>query len=361
MPLFLAGGSGKDLLSANESLWRRNMPKDPQFIDIALINNMPDLALKETERQFTQLLEAAAQNFCVRLTILSMPGAQRSEWAQRYVEDTYGDLASLRSGRFDGIIVTGNEPREKKLSDELYWPALTEIIDWSRANSISSVWSCLAAHAAVYYMDGVERHALPEKQSGVFEFSLAACHPIMSGVSSPVRIPHSRYNGLRPDELTSCGYTVVTQSASAGVDTFVKRSGHWMVFFQGHPEYEARTLLREYRRDVGRFLRREREAYPLVPDGYFDALSLDQLTAFRDRAIADRREELVADFPTEKVEQSLVAPWRQAAVQVYRNWLVSIVNEFSSSRRAQVSQVASGASATETRAGARRDTAAPAR
>ena len=101
-----------------------------------------------------------------------------------------------------------------------------------------------------------------------------------------------------------------------------------MVFFQGHPEYEAGTLLREYRRDIGRFLRREREAHPLVPDGYFDALSLDQLTAFRDRAIADRREELIADFPSEKVEQSLMAPWRQAAVQVYHNWLISIVNEF---------------------------------
>ena len=343
MPLFLVDDSGKDLLGADQSFWRQNMPKDLQFINIALINNMPDLALKDTERQFTQLLEAAAQNFCVRLTILSLPGAQRSEWAQRYVEETYGDLAGLWSGRFDGIIVTGAEPREKKLSDEPYWPALTKIIDWSRTNSISSVWSCLAAHAAVYYMDSVERHALPKKQSGVFEFSLATCHPIMSGVSSPVRIPHSRYNELRPDELTSCGYTVVTQSASAGVDTFVKRGGHWMVFFQGHPEYEAGTLLREYRRDIGRFLRREREAHPLVPDGYFDALSLDQLTAFRDRAIADRREELIADFPSEKVEQSLMAPWRQAAVQVYHNWLISIVNEFSGSRRAQLSQVANGA------------------
>ena len=170
MPLFLVDNSGKDLLSADESFWRQNMPKDLQFINIALINNMPDLALKDTERQFTQLLEAAAQNFCVRLTILSMPGAQRSEWAQRYVEDTYGDLAGLWSGRFDGIIVTGNEPREKKLSDEPYWPALTKIIDWSRTNSISSVWSCLAAHAAVYYMDSVEGTPFPRSNQAFSSF-----------------------------------------------------------------------------------------------------------------------------------------------------------------------------------------------
>ena len=43
------------------------------------------------------------------------------------------------------------------------------------------------------------------------------------------------------------------------------------LFLQGHPEYEAGTLLREYRRDIARFLRGEREHYPAVPQGYFDA------------------------------------------------------------------------------------------
>ena len=43
------------------------------------------------------------------------------------------------------------------------------------------------------------------------------------------------------------------------------------VFFQGHPEYESDTLLREYRRDIGRYLRSEAENYPLLPRNYFDA------------------------------------------------------------------------------------------
>ena len=57
---------------------------------------------------------------------------------------------------------------------------------------------------------------------------------------------------------------------TAGVDAFAKQDGSFFLFFQGHPEYEADTLLREYRRDVGRFLGGEREDYPAMPLGYFN-------------------------------------------------------------------------------------------
>jgi len=51
---------------------------------------------------------------------------------------------------------------------------------------------------------------------------------------------------------------------------FVKERKSLFLFFQGHPEYDADSLPREYRRDVGRFLRSERESYPGMPKGYFD-------------------------------------------------------------------------------------------
>ena len=43
---------------------------------------------------------------------------------------------------------------------------------------------------------------------------------------------------------------------------FVKQTRSLFIFFQGHPEYEETTLLREYRRDVGRFLRGQQPHYP---------------------------------------------------------------------------------------------------
>jgi homoserine O-succinyltransferase/O-acetyltransferase len=41
---------------------------------------------------------------------------------------------------------------------------------------------------------------------------------------------------------------------------FVKYNRSLFVLLQGHPEYDSATLLREYRRDVGRFLRRLRRS-----------------------------------------------------------------------------------------------------
>ena len=67
-------------------------------------------------------------------------------------------------------------------------------------------------------------------------------------------VPHSRYNELPEEALISRGYRVLSRSSQTGADLFVGNRDSLDVFFQGHPEYEPDTLLREYRRDVGRFL-----------------------------------------------------------------------------------------------------------
>jgi homoserine O-succinyltransferase len=114
---------------------------------------------------------------------------------------------------------------------------------------------------------------------------------------------------------------VLTRSELAGVDAFVKQRQSLFVFFQGHPEYEATTLLLEYRRDIGRFLRRERDTYPAMPHGYFDQDTIAALTALRERALVDRREELLAEFPTAMAAAKVTNTWRSTAVGLYRNWL----------------------------------------
>jgi len=59
---------------------------------------------------------------------------------------------------------------------------------------------------------------------------------LTSGTSEPMRFPHSRWNEVREDALTSCGYTVLTKSAEAGVNLFVKKKKKSLfVHFQGHP------------------------------------------------------------------------------------------------------------------------------
>src|SRR5439155_887918 len=82
------------------------------------------------------------------------------------------------------------------------------------------------------------------------------------------------------------------------------------VFFQGHPEYDAVTLLLEYRRDLGRYLRGERDAHPAMPKGYLDEETERELERLRQRALVDRREALLADFPTATAAAGVRNKWR---------------------------------------------------
>src|SRR5262249_18251466 len=220
----------------------------------------------------------------------------------------------------DGLIVTGTEPRAPDLRDEPYWQTLTKIIDWAEANTRSTIWSCLSAHAAVLHMDGIGRHPLPDKCFGVFASARSASHALMRGLPARIPIPHSRWNDLRQEDLAAAGYTILTRSDEAGVDIFARQGESLFVFFHGHPEYEARTLLGEYRRDVRRFLRGERETYPSMPRDYFDEGTARRLEEFRLRALSNQCEALIETFPA-CPEESLQARWRPAAERLMANWL----------------------------------------
>jgi homoserine O-succinyltransferase len=92
------------------------------------------------------------------------------------------------------------------------------------------------------------------------------------------------------------------------------------VHFQGHPEYGAETLFKEYRRDIKRFLRGERESFPTMPYGYFDASAAQLLAEFQQAALTHPNEEQLALFP-ETIAKTLHNTWQSSAVCIYRNWL----------------------------------------
>jgi homoserine O-succinyltransferase len=293
--------------------------RDP--IEIGLVNNMPDAALESTERQFLDLLDAAADNIPIRVRLYSLPHLPRGAAGREHLQ-TYHDLDELLGTRLDGIIVTGTEPRAASLMDEPYWRALTTVVDWALESTTSAVWSCLAAHAAVLHLDGVGREALEQKRLGMFDCMRTVEHPLTDGVPRRIRVAHSRCNELSEEALASCGYGVLTRSTEAGVDTFVRPDRSIFVLFQGHPEYDERALLREYRRDIGRFLRAERDTYPAMPRGYFAHVAAKVLTTYRDIAHLQRREELLADFPTAFLEHNLIPASRAAVTRIYSNWLL---------------------------------------
>src|SRR6202047_83663 len=289
-------------------------------VTIGLINNMPDPAIDATERQFTDLIRAAASKTIVRLLLFSIPEIPRAETTRQDMAERYRDVSELWDAHVDGLIVTGTEPRMKNLKDEPYWTTLSQVVDWARDYTASTIWSCLAAHAAVLHVDGVVRHPLADKLFGVFDCSPVASHPMTNDARSGLRVPHSRYNDLPESSLTACGYRILTRSAVAGVDMFARQDKSFHLYLPGHPEYEAKTPLREYRRDVARYLRREREHYPALPVGYIDDRAAAVAAAFRERALADRRAHLIAGFPMGVLETGLESPWRPCAVGIYEKW-----------------------------------------
>jgi homoserine O-succinyltransferase len=250
-----------------------------------------------------------------------LPQVPRGEFTRRRILSDYAEIGRLWDTKLDALIVTGMEPRAAALTDEPYWPIFTELIDWAERNTTSSIWSCLAAHAVALHRDGIERRPMPAKCFGVYECTKEADHPLLAGAPARTLVPHSRWNDISADALAAAGYTVLTRSPEIGVDTCIKEDRSLFVLLQGHPEYDPTTLLREYRRDVGRYLRRESEGYPAPPRYYLDAASERSLEAFRRRALAARNPELLEGFPAASVVERFANAWHASALRLYRNWL----------------------------------------
>jgi homoserine O-succinyltransferase len=304
-------------------------------LTIGLINNMPDQAVKATERQFEALLSAAAGTVDVRLRLFALGRVARSEAALDYMRPKYEPARMLIAGGVDCLIVTGAQPSAAHVRNEPFWEELAEVIDWAKENTLSAIFSCLAAHAAVLHLDRIERRRLSGKLVGVFSFASQGGHPLVGARGTNRLVPHSRYNDLLAADLELAGYDVLSESPAYGVDAFTKSFVSQFLFLQGHPEYDADSLAREYRRDLRRFVLRESTDLPVRPRAYFPSAAESELRRMEQHASlgADRLSLEAVD----RVE--VLAPkkrsWRSAAVDLYGNWIDAIATRARSRRNAE--------------------------
>ena len=290
-------------------------------ISVGIINNMPDLALQATERQFLTFLESAAEQLDLRVHLFSLPGIVRSGTVRDRVKARYLDYDCLRELHMDALIVTGTVPNTASLADEAFWLSLIELVDWASTHTLSVLWSCLSAHAAVLHLDGIERCRLPNKLSGLYRVETCGNDPLLVGVDQKIWVPHSRYNGLPEESLRNAGYTILSRSDTIGPDIFTKSTPSWFVFFQGHPEYDGDTLMREYRRDALQYLADRRSDYPELPKNYFDPTAEAILKAFSREACHARSAELSAQFPDLRGAVPRMGVWHATASRLFRNWI----------------------------------------
>ena len=301
---------------------------DRRRLRVGLVNNMPDAALAVTERQFRTLVEAAAPERAVELHLFHIPGVLRGAQARARLRTRYRPMADAEQADLDALIVTGAEPRADDLRAEPFWLGFQRLVDWADAAALPTLWSCLAAHAAVLHLDGVTRRPLARKCSGLFPCLPVAkpgAEPLLAGLEDGWVAPHSRGNALDGVELTARGYSVLTQSVEAGVDAFVRRSGAGLfLFLQGHLEYDANSLALEFRRDLKRYADGLRPDLPILPRDVFGSDTAYRMEALVEALRRDGRPELISLWPS-AAEITLAAnTWRTPAVRLVRNWLASV-------------------------------------
>lgn len=292
-------------------------------LHIGLLNMMPDAALEATERQFFRLIGESNQIAQFYVHPFTLDELARSEEGCAHVEKFYSTFDQIKQQGLDALIITGANVTGSKLEDEPFWQPLAEVVDWAYENVTSTLFSCLATHAVMQHRYAQRRTRLAAKRWGVYAHRVTEQrHPLVVGVNTRFDVPHSRFNEIYRDQFTAAGLHILAESEEAGVHLAVSADGFRQVFFQGHPEYDAISLLKEYKREVDRFIAGEIDEYPPFPEQYFTPLNQAVLQEYYERILTAR----AAGNPAPIMPQDLIIPrldntWHDTAEAVLNNWV----------------------------------------
>lgn len=301
----------------------RAVSQDIRELHVGLLNMMPDAALTVTEQQYMRLVGNCNQIVQFYIHPFSVPGLPRSPEADAYIDTYYGDFDDLREAGLDALIISGANVTQPSLELEPFWAPLKEVIEWAADNVTSILCSCLATHALVKQLYQIDRHPLPRKQWGVYSHRVRnRSHPLLQGINTRFDVPHSRWNEVTRDELTAAGLRVLVDSDEAGVHMAVSPDQFRIVYFQGHPEYDYNSLLKEYKRETLRYLNDEIDDSPPNPENYFPAKAADLAAShLRQAALAKAHGKPLPDFPEAAFEPHLDNTWGDTGKAIFNNWL----------------------------------------
>lgn len=311
--------------------------QDIRELHIGFLNMMPDAALIATERQFIRLVGSCnriAQFFVYPFSIREL---DRSEETEAYIDRYYSRFDELREQGLDALVITGANVANPALEQESFWDPLIEIVRWAQENTTSVLCSCLATHALLKYLHGIDRKPLRHKRWGVFSHrTTVQRHPLLREINTRFDAPHSRHNDISRAQLEAAGLTVLAESVEGGVHMAVSPDQFRVIYFQGHPEYDYNSLLKEYKREVLRHLRGELEDPPLFPENYFSAAAIDIANDYIDRATRClRRGETLPEFDERQFDEHLDNTWGDTAKAIVNNWLGLVYKTTNLDRRKQ--------------------------
>jgi len=300
--------------------------QDIREMHVGLLNMMPDAALEATERQFFRLVGACNQIVQFHVHPFTIEGLKRSPEAQAHIAKYYESFEQIKRDGLDALIISGANVSHPRLPEEDFWQPLSEVFFWAKENVTSILCSCLATHALIQYCYGIERTRLPAKRWGVFSHKLIdRSHPLVAEINTRFDVPHSRFNEIFQSDMERHGLKVLAVSQEAGVHLAVSPDGFRIVFFQGHPEYDDISLLKEYKREILRFYRAERDDYPPFPEHYFNDVVQQILVDYEQQVrLAKQSGQRLAEFPESLVLEHIDNTWSDTAKAVFNNWLGKI-------------------------------------
>ena len=301
----------------------RAMHQHIRELHVGLLNMMPDKALEATERQFFRLVGESNPIAQFYMHPFTLPELPRSAKAQSHIEDYYEPFEKIQEEGLDALIITGAQPVSPYLDQEIFWEPLIKVVDWAYENVTSTLCSCLATHAVMQFRYHQQRHPQAEKTWGVYSHQVTdKQHPLVNDVNTRFDVPHSRWNIVRREQFVEGGLRILVESEEAGVHLATSSDGLRFVFFQGHPEYDTVSLLKEYKREVLRFASGDLEDYPPFPENYIhereSAIFKEYETRLR-RALEKGGDLPV--FPESLAMPHLDNTWHDTAEAVMGNWM----------------------------------------
>jgi homoserine O-succinyltransferase len=301
----------------------RAVHQDIRELHIGFLNMMPDAALQATERQFIRLVGSCNRIAQFYVYPFSLPGLPRSAETLEYIEHYYCSFAALKKQGLDALIITGANVTNPRLEEEPFWDPLIDVVHWAEQNVTSTLCSCLATHALLKHKYDIERQPLPQKKWGVYSHRVSKPgHPLLRGINTRFDVPHSRFNDISRQQLEDAGLTVLVNSEPGGAHMAVSPDQFRMIFFQGHPEYNLSSLLKEYKREVLRYLWGELDVPPPYPDNYFSEQAVQIAERFIEQAQSTI--EQGKDLPgmlEQELKPLLDNTWGDTAKAMIANWL----------------------------------------
>lgn len=238
---------------ANENIFvmseHRAVNQDIRPMQVAILNLMPNKI--EAEIQILRMLSNTPLQINIEFVRLTLNESKNTPKA--HLDEFYCLFDDIKHRHYDGLIVTGAPLGQLDYEKVTYWDKIQQVFEWAQTNVTSTMYSCWAAHAAMYHFYGVSRDLRDEKLSGVYEHTTRdPMEPLTRGFEESFKVPHSRYGEVKKSVYQQQpNLNILADSKEAGV-YLVATTDKKHVFVTGHPEYDATTLFDEYCRDTNK-------------------------------------------------------------------------------------------------------------